>query len=67
MQLCFRLLQIWFTYFLCDAGDAFSKKLYDVVIFVSSFLISFFNLMFSNYVLKILATFLAFFKADQKC
>ena len=40
-----------------SADDAFNKS-YAVVTFFTSSLISFFNVLFSKYVLKILATFL---------
>ena len=39
---------------------------YVVVTFVASSLVSFFNLLFSKYLLKCLATFLASSKAGQK-
>ena len=65
----FLLLQIWCTYFLDDQQLTRSKKLYDVV----TFLVSFFNLLFSKYVLKIpvviffqLALLLYTFKANIK-
>ena len=43
------------------------KKLYPVVTFVASSLVSFFDLLFSKYELKILATFLASSRDGWKC
>ena len=53
----FRLLQIW-LFPTWSTDDTFKNRLYSVVTFVTSSLVSLFKLLFSKYVLKNLATFL---------
>ena len=54
----------WYGYFQHEQQMRPSKKgLYHVVTFVAKSLVSFFNLPFSKYVLKVLATFLVSSKA----
>ena len=53
----FRLLQIW-LFPAWSTDDTFKDRLYSVVLFVASSLVSLLKLLFSKYVLKNLATFL---------
>ena len=59
---CFQLLQLWFCIFPAWlSGDAFQKSCVLGHIFCQN-ICFFFNILFSKYGLKILATFLASFK-----
>ena len=60
---CFQVLQISLTYFPHDHQMRPSEKSYAVATFIANSLVWFFNLMISEYVLKIAATFVTSSKA----
>ena len=61
--ICFQVLQIWSTYFPHDHQMRPSENSYAVATFIANSLVSFFNLMISEYMLKIAATFVTSSKA----
>ena len=63
---CFWLLQVWFTHFPHNLLMSW-EKLHAVVMFVASSRVSFFSTLFSKYILKTLAIFLASSKVGLKC